>query len=208
MREYLILDAMGVIYKSGDDVAELLVPFIQHRNPRISEQFIQNAYMLASLGQITAKMFWHNMNMSPDVEDEYLQGHELQPGVLEFLDWAVTKFKQIMCLSNDVSEWSRKLRSRFGLERYIQRWYISGELHSRKPSTEIYQAMVGACHYDARSLVFVDDRAKNLLPACDMGIKTVLFGHASQSVSSDLFQRAKNFRELKAALSEDEPAET
>ena len=28
--EILILDAMGVLYQAGDDVAELLVPFVRH----------------------------------------------------------------------------------------------------------------------------------------------------------------------------------
>ena len=30
MAEILILDATGVLYRAGDDVAELLVPFVRH----------------------------------------------------------------------------------------------------------------------------------------------------------------------------------
>jgi len=154
----------------------------------------------ASLGHMTADMFWQNVNLPARVEDEYLQLHELHPGVLEFLGRAIVKFSQIMCLSNDVIEWSRKLRSRFGLEKYIRRWFISGELHSRKPSKEIYQALADACNCDTRSLVFVDDRAKNLLQAKNMGMKTVLFGSALQPVPCDSLRRATDFRELEAVL--------
>ena len=34
MAEILVLDAMGVLYQAGDDVAELLVPFVRQRGTR------------------------------------------------------------------------------------------------------------------------------------------------------------------------------
>ena len=33
MPQTLILDAMGVLYQAGDDVAELLVPFVRKHGP-------------------------------------------------------------------------------------------------------------------------------------------------------------------------------
>ncbi len=85
MRKILVLDAMGVIYKSGDDVGELLIPFIQSKGSQVAEEVIEDAYMQASLGVITAKEFWKKVNLSDEIEDQYLMKHEITFGLYEFL---------------------------------------------------------------------------------------------------------------------------
>ena len=47
----LVLDAMGVIFKSADDVGELLIPFIAEKSGSFDEGVIQAAYLEASLGK-------------------------------------------------------------------------------------------------------------------------------------------------------------
>ena len=52
MADILILDAMGVLYEAGDDVAELLVPFVgRHGRTGLSAEAIDRDYVEASLGQ-------------------------------------------------------------------------------------------------------------------------------------------------------------
>ena len=41
----VVLDAMGVMFQTQDDVAELLVPFIQRINPKITSSSIEEAYL-------------------------------------------------------------------------------------------------------------------------------------------------------------------
>ena len=45
--KWVILDAMGVVYRVGDDVADLLVPYIRERQRNISSDLIQQAIELA-----------------------------------------------------------------------------------------------------------------------------------------------------------------
>lgn len=178
-RKTLVLDAMGVIYKSADDVVELLIPFISAHGGQSDAQIVDDAYMRASLGQITAREFWLEMNVDPALEDEYLSEHVLNEGLMEFLPKALEACDSIMCLSNDVSEWSAKLRRRFGLEEYFSRWFISGDMHLRKPDVRIYRHMLSAAGMSADEVVFVDDRAKNLLSAQELGMWCVLFNPAA-----------------------------
>ena len=42
---------MGVIFEVGDDVNDLLIPYVQRRKPAIDPQAITNAYVAASLGK-------------------------------------------------------------------------------------------------------------------------------------------------------------
>ena len=50
INKILVLDAMGVIYQSCDDVEELLVPFIREQGSNIDKKTIEDLYTRASLG--------------------------------------------------------------------------------------------------------------------------------------------------------------
>lgn len=67
MTRVLALDAMGVIYKNADDVAELLVPFVLQQGGKAGE--VEKHYQSASLGKIEADMFWRNVGVDPCLED-------------------------------------------------------------------------------------------------------------------------------------------
>lgn len=81
----ILLDAMGVIYQSGDDVGELLIPFIRDKGSKVEVDVIENAYKRASLGLITANQFWEEVDISSEFENEYLSLHKLSNGVLMIL---------------------------------------------------------------------------------------------------------------------------
>ena len=96
-------------------------------------------------------------------------------GTLEALAELKQCHGRLACLSNDVSGWSRKLRQRFGLESWIDHWFISGDLGLRKPSAEIYRLAADRLGVRPRDVVFVDDRPRNLDAAKAAGFNTVLF---------------------------------
>ncbi len=171
----LVLDAMGVIYQSCDDVEELLVPFIREKESDIGKKTIEDLYIRASLGEFSSEEFWAKVGVDYNLEDEYLDRHQLSVGLLDFL--AVFKNKvraPIYCLSNDVSEWSIKLRRKFQLDQYIERWFISGDLKIRKPSPNIYDVLIRDANVKPTQMLFVDDREKNIAAANAFGIQTVL----------------------------------
>src|SRR5512142_1209032 len=114
----IVLDAMGVIYRTGEDVAELLVPYVAAQGGADAAH-VQAEYARASRGEQTAAEFWRRVGLDDGHEDAYLAGHAIAPELMPFLEWATRSGYRLACLSNDVSEWSVKLRRRFGLERYI-----------------------------------------------------------------------------------------
>jgi FMN phosphatase YigB (HAD superfamily) len=115
----LVLDAMGVIFKSADDVAELLIPYISQKTGNSDQAAIQSAYVKASLGKIEPDEFWAQVSMPPESENDYLALHSLNPDVLELLTFAKEKKVPVWCLSNDVGRWSNKLRGILGIEEYL-----------------------------------------------------------------------------------------
>lgn len=173
MPRILALDAMGVLYRSGDDVGELLEPFVREHGGDAGK--VAEAYHAASLGEISPDLFWEQVGLSAELEDAYLERHELAPGVDAALRAAQDLFGGICCLSNDVSRWSLKLRRRFGLESRISGWFISGEMWLRKPDPRIYEQMIDGLGVAPGAVSFVDDREKNVAAARAAGINAVLF---------------------------------
>ncbi|HEX3357237.1 MAG TPA: HAD-IA family hydrolase [Tepidisphaeraceae bacterium] len=172
----LVLDAMGVIYQSGDDVAELLCPFVHENGGSADDRQIESLYRDASLGRISANQFWHDVGLSPDLEDAYLLRHRLTPGLHQFLKDVRPYISSIWCLSNDVSRWSRKLRRQFALEQDINGFVISGDVGTRKPDEAIYLQLLLQTGAKPEDIILVDDRPANLNAAERLGLQAILFG--------------------------------
>jgi putative hydrolase of the HAD superfamily len=173
--ECVVLDAMGVVFRAADDVAEQLVPFVRSQGGVEDVGAIEAAYLDASRGSITADAFWSKVGLSPSLEDEYLSGHALIPGVREFLAHAHDVNAPVWLLSNDVERWSRKLRNAFALDSWLCGAVISSDAAARKPDAAIYRYFMRRSGYDAPTILFVDDREKNVAAASALGIQALHF---------------------------------
>lgn len=171
----IVLDAMGVIYSVGDDVQKLLCPFIVEKGGLRNAEQIHILYRAASLGKMSAREFWQAVSVAPELEKDYLARHRLTDGVLSLLDTLHRHGYLIWCLSNDISEWSLKLRHRFGLNQFIRGFLISGDIGIRKPDPAIFERLVEQSGTTAEEIVFVDDNLANLNVAATLGIRTILF---------------------------------
>ena len=193
------LDAMGVIYPvggDGDDVKNLLVPFIRKEGGSEDIGNIERLYLQASLGKLTAFQFWKKVGLDPKLEDEYLKKFTLAPGLIDFLETANSRKVAVWCLSNDLSEWSRKLRDNFGLNKYMQGFIISGDVMARKPDTAIFKYLLKLTGGEAADITMVDDRPSNLEAAASVGYSTVLFNSSGYGLSQEKHRMAAGFEEL------------
>lgn len=187
------LDAMGVLYRSADDLKELLVPFVKARSARLDEE-IHDVYRRCSRGEFASARLWELLGVSGDgasLDSEYLAAHRLNDGAVAFVERCRARTVRVACVSNDVSEWSVWLRHRFALDAAIAPWIVSGDQKSRKPERLIYERLLAAIGASAQSVLMVDDREPNLDAARSIGFDTVLFGG-----SSDRHRSAGGFSQL------------
>jgi HAD superfamily hydrolase (TIGR01509 family) len=196
----VILDAMGVMYSIGDDVKDLLCPFIAEKGGISDMDKITSLYMAASLGNMTTIEFWQSVGVAPNLEDEYLQRHKLTDGLIEFLETINSRGGEVWCLSNDLSEWATKLRDRFKLDRYLRGFIISGDVGLRKPDPAIFQYLISRLDVTAGDAVFVDDNHKNLDSATELGIQTILFDATGENPGHSGYESVRNFNELLHSL--------
>lgn len=208
----VILDAMGVIYTSGDDVADLLIPFVRKHGCQLADPDIVHLYRQCSLGKYSSGVLWQRLGLKgdPDELDEaYLQQHTLMPGLPSFLQTLRTWGMPIACLSNDVAEWSRRLRQKHALESMIAPWIISGEVGIRKPDPGIYEYCLEVLQLPPQACVFLDDRPANLETARSLGFCTAWFAPGGPISYRSTHPLLTSFQEVEVWLGErDERKET
>lgn len=167
---------MGVLYRHGNVVTNLLVPYLRGKGCGESPATVLAPYHACTRGEITTEELWKTLGVAGTASDtEYCTGHELTAGVIPLLERLSSAGVTLACLTNDTAEWSAILRRRFGLDRYIKHWYVSAELGVRKPDTGAYDALLRGLDCPPSSVLFVDDRGTNLLPARTLGLQTALF---------------------------------
>ncbi len=195
MKVTLVLDAMGVMFKDADDVTALLHPYSVAHGGRADFDVVHEYYMLASDGDISPEELWTGIGLSPEMEDDYLQGFRLNPGLVEFLDNLPPTVDGVWCVSNDVGRWGRKLRQRFDLDKYLRGAIISGDVGTRKPEPAIYELLLEKVDVAPPQIVFVDDKPHNLAAAAEFGIRTVQFT-ASPGIEPEYDPAVASFAEL------------
>jgi HAD superfamily hydrolase (TIGR01509 family) len=192
----LILDAMGVIFSVGNDDRDLLCPFVEEKGGTKDTSKIQMVYHAASLGNMSSAQLWKAVGLHPGLEDEYLQRYELTDGLTDFLEAVNSQGYEVWCLSNDISEWSKKLRARFGLDKYIRGFVISGDVGVRKPEQAIFDYVIGQLTVSPRDAVFVDDQRRNLDVAATLGFGTILFAPAGHDLTDEKHIVATSFTDV------------
>jgi HAD superfamily hydrolase (TIGR01549 family) len=166
---------MGVLYRHGDDVTDLLIPYARRRGSAATPRRIRELYRQARIGAMSSAQLWERLGVAAGASDEdYCRLYELTEGVGDFL--ARDHGARLACLSNDVSEWSAVLRRRFGIEDAFDVWLISGDVGVKKPDPEIYEVAAQRLGADGDAVLFVDDRPRNLDVAAERGWVTVQFG--------------------------------
>lgn len=191
------LDAMGVLYCSADDVADLLIPFVRARGAALTEEEIRSIYRRAYLGELTSHELWQHLGIEGDageLDATYVGGHEVTPGMTDLIDELCREGLLVGCISNDIAEWSRALRRRHALDERIACWTISGEVHARKPDERIYRAFLDDARLTADRVVFVDDRPANVQAAAALGFATILVDFLGTGQVPDAIQSVDALR--------------
>lgn len=181
------LDGMGVLYREGDDIARILVPFVRARGSTAPLDDIVARARLLSLGRITPAEFWPTVGVVGDanqLDDEYLANFQLSPGVVGFLRSLRAQGVQVACVTNDSAVWANKLRSRHSLEGLIEPWVISGSVGVRKPDAPIYEVLRRVTQLAPHDILIVDDNLDNLDAAKVLGFSTAWYCPGASTDSS------------------------
>jgi HAD superfamily hydrolase (TIGR01509 family) len=175
------LDMMGVVYPIGDDLRDLIIPFLKSEGCDRPEQDFIEAYRRCYRGGADAASFWESLGYAPpfdEIETLVLREYHLTYGAIEFLEALRAAGIPVFSLTNDVAGWAAKRRRLLGIDAYFSAAVVSGEAGIVKPEPAIYQTLAKLLPCEPQECLFVDDRVTNVAGAIGEGFSAVLFGAA------------------------------
>jgi len=174
----LILDMYGVIMKDPEGG---LLSFVNRAFPDLKHDDVYLHWRKANIGELSSLEFFRNLGFEGDlrkIEREYLDTIEINESFYEFAP-ILKKHYHLALLSNDLSEWSRYLRDKFGLNSFFDVIIVSGDVKIKKPDVKIFMLTVDKLGHQASDCIYIDDRRSNLAVAQSLGMDTILFNSRS-----------------------------
>lgn len=192
------IDMYGVILKEskGNFLPYIYEHFDESHHERL-EKLIRSRKLFtkAQLGQISSHEFLSALGFEdPQFHyKNYIENH-LTPdeGFFEFAEKIKGRYDLVL-ISNDVAEWSEHITKFYGLDKYFTHKIISADVGCRKPDFGIFDRFLEISGKSARECIFVDNSAKNLVAAEEVGMSPILFNRDNEHYDgAEVF----NFKEL------------
>jgi putative hydrolase of the HAD superfamily len=139
-------------------------------------------YKLYFSGEISEELFWTNylkdLNLKRDwreLRTILLTSFKPNECVINFYRELREKGYELVLLSDQTKEWWPFLDKTFGISKHFDTTIVSALVGLYKPNQDIYELALTKSKSIAEECVFIDDLEKNLVPAKEMGMKTILF---------------------------------
>jgi len=194
----IIFDMYGVIIEEskGNFIPYTYNHFDESEYERITRQFrVEKLFGKAGNGELSSDEFLSLLGFA-DTEfhmRDYIENHlTLDAGFISFAERFSGQYEFVL-LSNDVSEWSAYITEFHGLDKYFKHKIVSGDVKCRKPERKIYELALERIGKKPEECLFVDNTAKNLLVAQELGIAAVLFDRDKEAYSGT---KVNTFEEL------------
>ena len=194
----LIFDMYGVIIEEskGNFIPYTYNHFEESEYERITRQFrVEKLFTKAGNGEIGSDDFLSLLGFeNPKFHmRDYIENHlTLDAGFIPFAEQFAGKYDFVL-LSNDVSEWSAYITEFHGLDKYFSQKIVSGDVKCRKPDRRIYELALARIGKKPEECLFIDNTAKNLYVAQELGIVPVMFDRDKEE---DAGTKVNSFEEL------------
>ena len=202
--QMIVLDAHDVLFRMSPDVHERLIPFIRDRGSDASDDEITELYRQATLGRLHAAAFWQSVGIEGDpneLDAVFLAGVRMQQGAKEFLREMHRRGVPVAVVTNDLAEWSYRLRDLHGMSG-VAPWIVSSEIGVRKPDPAAFEALRRLTGVPYHAMLVVDGQIPSLDMARTLGMTTAWLtrqkptddsepGHAVITKFADFFRRRR-----------------
>ncbi|MGI9622517.1 MAG: HAD family hydrolase [Acidimicrobiales bacterium] len=202
--QMIVLDAHDALFELSADPHERIIPFIRHNNGTAPDEEIIELYRQATLGRLHAEAFWQAVGVEGDPQEldaELLAPVRLQQGAKEFLREMHRRGVPVAVITNDMAEWSYRLRDLHGLSG-VAPWIVSSDIGVRKPDPAAFEALRRLTGVPYHSMLCIDGQIPSLDMAATLGMMTSWFareappddaqpGHAVVTRFADFFRRRR-----------------
>lgn len=120
--------------------------------------------------EVVAREMWEIIQINEELRDFILRLREKYP---------------VYLLSNAMSSFLRRILEENDLYPLFDRVFISAEMRLAKPSPDFFRAVLAELELAPEDVVMIDDNARNLAGAREVGIDGILF-HGNESLYREL----------------------
>lgn len=183
MIQAIIFDLGGVVFTNGtkkfsEHLAEKYQVDVEKAKALLDKSDIGNAYRT---GKITRDEFWNavkkelQLTEHTDVlEQQWIDVYVVIEETKDIVQQLAKKY-QVYFLSDNVKERVEAINRKYNFKSWFHDGVFSHEVGIRKPHPDIYKIALKKTGIPAENVLFVDDKANNLIPAKELGMKTLLF---------------------------------
>ena len=129
-----------------------------------------------------AKELWNNKEIqSKDLSDIWLEGYKPINGTIDIIKKLKEKGYEIIFLSDNVKERVDHLENKYNFLSNFKDGVFSHVVGTRKPDPVIYQHALNISSNPPGECVYIDDKDNLLIPARELGMKTIHFVSPEQT---------------------------
>jgi putative hydrolase of the HAD superfamily len=203
--QMIVLDGHDVLFAISSDPHERLIPFVREPGGETPDDEIIEYHRQATLGRLHAAAFWQAVGVEGDpseLDAQFLATVRLQSGAKEFLREMHRRGVPVAVVTNDLAEWSYRLRDLHGLSG-VAPWIVSSDIGVRKPDPAAFEALRRLTGVPYHAVLTVDGQIPSLDMAATLGMMTAWFtpdgagdgvetGHAVIAKFGDFFRRRRS----------------
>lgn len=180
-----IFDLGGVLFGNGTKRLVKRISDEFHLDPHFVMGIIDGGDgSLYRENEINAQEFWkraiESLGISAngaELNQYWLEGYVLDEGTKKIVQ-ELGEQKDVYYLSDNVPERVRYLDEKYHFLELFKDGIFSYDVGLRKPSLEIYKKALELVKVPAEQTLFIDDKESALVPAKELGMKTLLFTEA------------------------------
>ncbi|MFO7918089.1 MAG: HAD family phosphatase [Anaerolineae bacterium] len=180
-----VFDCGGVLLRDGDlHIYKKWAERLELTSDELGERLWRGqTRALAERGQITEQAFWQRTGRALGLEDagqivalreDIWSAWVVDEDVLRLID-RVGKHFRVAALSNATDALEDALRHRYGVRDRFEAVVSSACVGMVKPEEGIYREVLDRLQLAPQEVVFIDDRAENVIAAAALGMHIIWF---------------------------------
>jgi len=180
MIKVIIFDYGGVLSMHGR-----IHPFFKkwatklNKDPVKGEAALYENWVKASANEINSKLFWKRLADFLEIDQEIVRSKTLKyfgfrDNVFALVKKLKKKYKMAL-LSNQIEDWLEEVMKEKNFKEVFDVIVTSYGSKLRKPDIRIFKEIIKKLGVKPEECIYVDDLERNIPPAKELGMKTILF---------------------------------
>lgn len=155
-----------------------------NKDPELFAELIVTTWQKAKVNKIDSGLFWQSLAnyvgvKKEDVRKALMNYSGFKPDVLNLIKKLGKNYK-LGLLSNQIEDWLEEVIKEHGLNKIFDLIVTSYGAKIAKPDISIFKEIIKKLNVNADECIYVDDMEKNIPPAKELGMRTILFKDVSQ----------------------------